>query len=171
MFETGFSGPPPADLGGLDGGVVRAVVLYPDPRLRARCDAAGYLGADGLCDLVRDLLATMYAVGARGLAAPQIGVPRRVFVMDAGWLSGTPAPVVMLDPEIVARSEDGAEQVERCLSVPDTPVCVRRALSIDVGWYDLDGVHHRAILSGAEARVVQHEADHLDGRLIVDGLS
>lgn len=170
MPETG---PPPASASsglsdGLGGGTVRPLLFHPDPILRLRCEPAGFLTSAGIRALVRDLLATMYAAGGRGLAAPQIGVLRRVFVMDAGWKDSAPMPLAMLDPEILARSDDWAVDVENCLSIPGNPVAVRRAASVQMGAYDLDGLWRRHSLTGPGARIAQHEIDHLDGRLIVD---
>jgi peptide deformylase len=155
-------------LGDLDEGTVRPLLFHPDPRLRLRCEPAGFLSGAKAQALVRDLLATMYAAGGRGLAAPQIGVMRRIFVMDAGWKDGAPMPLVMVDPEILAWSADWAVDVENCLSIPGKPVAMRRAVTIQMGCFDLDGLWHRHHLSGPAARIAQHEADHLDGRLIVD---
>ena len=170
MPEAGptLAPPPPGSLGDLDGGTVRPLLFHPDPGLRLRCEPAGVMTGTEVRGLVRDLLATMYAAGGRGLAAPQIGVLRRVFVMDAGWKNGASLPLVMVDPEILGRSDDWAVDVENCLSIPGQPVSMRRALSVQIGGYDLDGLWHRRELSGPAARIAQHEADHLDGRLIGD---
>ncbi len=126
------------------------------------------MGTAALRRLAADMLATMYAAGGRGLAAPQVGVLFRVFVMDAGWKDGRPDPLVMLDPEILWRSPQMDSGAEQCLSVPDRVVAVSRPVTIDLGWYDLDGRHHLRQMSGTEARIAQHEADHLDGRLILE---
>jgi peptide deformylase len=159
----------PVLTGHLAGGVPRDLVLWPDPRLRARCEPSGYLKGPELRSLVADMLATMYAAGGRGLAAPQIGVMRRIFVMDAGWKEGRPEPLVTLDPEVVARSAEMSTATEQCLSIPGRPVDVLRPSAITLAWYDLDGRHYRGAFTGAAARIAQHEADHLDGRLIVEG--
>lgn len=158
---------PPVLTGDLAAGKVRPILLHPDPVLFTPCDAAGYLTRPELGELAADLLATMYAARGRGLAAPQVGISRRIFVMDAGWKDGLPDPLVMLDPEILWRSEDSGTEVESCLSIPDHPVSVTRPLAITIGWYDLQGHHQMRQLSGAAARIAQHEADHLDGHLIL----
>jgi len=157
----------PVLTGDLASGMVRAIVQYPDPRLVQRCDPAGYLAGDNLAGLAADLLASMYAAGGRGLAAPQIGVMRRMFVMDAGWKLGAPDPQVFLDPEIIWRSPETETAKEQCLSIPDHPVAMTRPIAITMGWYDLNGRHQLRQLSGPHARIAQHEADHLDGRLIL----
>lgn len=150
------------------GGAVRDVLVFPDPMLRENCAPAGYLPGPELHGLAADLLATMYAAEGRGLAAPQIGVMRRLFVMDPGWKEGASTPIVMLDPEILAISGVQVLMHEQCLSIPDHPVEVSRPDWVEMGWYDLIGRYHRKVLTDMAARIAQHEADHLDGRLIVD---
>nr|WP_241865443.1 peptide deformylase [Paracoccus salsus] len=152
------------------GGVLRPILIHPDPVLRDVSQPSGYLKGPDLRQLAADLLASMYEAGGRGLAAPQIGVLRRIFVMDAGWKQGVSEPMVMLDPEIVVRSDRAQRDGERCLSIPGQRVEVVRPHQVTVAWYDLDGRRCRRALSGAAARIAQHEADHLEGRLIVDFL-
>lgn len=148
--------------------MVRPLLFHPDPVLRMRCEPAGFLTNAQVRELASDLLATMYAASGRGLAAPQIGVLRRAFVMDAGWKDGAPAPLVLLDPEILDRSEEWGIETESSLSIPANPVAMRRALAVRLGGYDLDGQWHGHLLTGTEARIAQQKADHLDGRLIGD---
>lgn len=152
----------------LDSGAVRDLVLWPDPRLRQRCEPAGYLKGPDLVRLAADMLATMYDAGGRGLAAPQIGHLRRIFVMDAGWKIGAPDPLVVLDPEILWRDPVTDVQAEGCLSIPGRPASVERPVAITLSWYDLEGCHHRRQMTQASARIAQHEVDHLDGRLIIE---
>lgn len=173
MPEQDLTGPePPAAPAplppGMTGGQVLPILTYPDPLLRDRCQPAGVMKGPELAQLVADLFATMYAAGGRGLAAPQIGVLRRVFVMDAGWKAGTSRPMVMLDPEILSHSDRVEVRSELCLSIPGRPVDVARPVEIGIAWYDLDGHHLQRVLDGDDARIAQHEADHLDGRLILD---
>ena len=173
MPEAGPDGDPrPPGLdgspGGAPGGTVRPVLLYPDPRLRDICAPAGEMTFPELRGLVADLFATLYAAKGRGLAAPQIGVPRRVFVMDEGWKTGAPTPLAVIDPRIVWRSGNLTRAVEECLSIPGHPVEVQRPAELRLAFFDLDGVACELALSGAAARIAQHELDHLDGVLIVD---
>lgn len=149
-------------------GTVRPIRLHPDPVLRAICAAAGELKYPELRALVADLFATLYAAGGRGLAAPQIGIARRVFVMDAGWKDGIPAPLAVIEPQIVSRSRKTAIAPEQCLSIPDHPVRVRRLAEIRLAFFDLAGNACELALEGAAARIAQHELDHLDGILILD---
>lgn len=151
-------------------GTVRPIVQHPNPVLRARAQPAGYLDSDRLTALAGDLFATMYAAQGRGLAAPQIGVSRRAFVMDAGWKEGRPEPILMLDPEIVMRSVLTDEAEEQCLSIPRQPVMVTRPTGIEILFYDLNGMCISRALNGMPARIALHEYDHLEGRLIVDFL-
>ena len=149
-------------------GRVRPVVLYPDPVLRTRCRPAGELKFPELEALVADLFATLYAAGGRGLAAPQIGVARRVFVMDPGWKDGTPAPLAVIEPALTPAGRRTAEAEELCLSIPGRPVRVRRPARVRMDFFDLAGVAQSLPLDGMAARIAQHEADHLDGVLILD---
>jgi peptide deformylase len=88
-------------------------------------------------------------------------------VMDAAWKSGPPAPLVMVNPEVVGRCTNRAAAEERCLSIPDHPVVVERPAALSVRWRGLDGATHERPFEGAEALIVQHEMDHLDGILIL----
>ena len=149
-------------------GRVRPVVLYPDSVLRTRCRPAGELKFPELEALVADLFATLYAAGGRGLAAPQIGVARRVFVMDPGWKDGAPAPLAVIEPALTPAGRRTAEAEELCLSIPGRPVRVRRPARVRLDFFDLAGVAQSLPLDGMAARIAQHEADHLDGVLILD---
>ena len=124
---------------GLPPGLLRPILLHPDPVLQQRCAPAGYLTGPVLLQLAADMLATMYHAKGRGLAAPQVGQLRRLFVMDAGWKHGEAEPLVLLDPEIIARHGPLEEAEERCLSIPDRPVQVVRAARIEIRWFDLTG--------------------------------
>ena len=160
--------PLPGALPGLQPGRVREILLHPHPALRLVARPAGELIWPEITALSADLLATMYAAAGRGLAAPQTGVSRRVFVMDAGWKRGVAEPLLLLDPQILSRSDLTETAEERCLSIPDLPVMMTRPVEIGIAFYGLDGVRRTLALTGDAARIAQHEADHLDGRLIVD---
>ena len=146
---------------------LREIVLHPDPRLRAACAPVGEV-TGAVRALAADMLETMYAAPGRGLAAPQVGVALRLFVMDVAWKEGDPAPVVAVDPEIVAASEETDAAEEACLSIPGRPVRVRRPAAVTMRWTGLDGTRAEHRLAGAAARCAQHELDHLDGVLILD---
>lgn len=142
---------------------MREIVRYPDPRLAEVC--VPILGIDQA--LIAEMFATMYAESGRGLAAPQIGVMDRVFVMDAGWKEGAPAPRVFVNPELLSAEGEQVNE-EGCLSIPDVPRRVARAKRIEVMWLDGTGAQRRGAFGGFEAACISHEMDHLDGRLILD---
>ena len=146
---------------------VREILRWPDPRLTSICEP---VTADAR-DLAADMLATMYAACGRGLAAPQVGVLLRLFVMDATWKAGTPAPQVFVNPAVVWLSEARALGPEGCLSIPGVTTEVERAREIRLRWYDLDGTAHEETLTGFSAICAQHEYDHLNGRLTLDHLT
>ena len=148
---------------------VRPIVLWPDPRLGEVCAPVDDPGA--LRDLAQDMLDTMYDAPGRGLAAPQIGVMQRIFVMDTGWKEGAPAPLVCVNPVITDPSETMAERSEGCLSIPGLLTDVTRPDAVTLRWTDLDGASHSARLTGFAATCAQHEMDHLDGRVTFDRLS
>ena len=111
---------------------------------------------------------TMYAAPGRGLAAPQVGILERLFVIDAGWKDGQMRPLVMINPVIEWRSEETASFEESCLSIPDLARTVTRPAAVKFRWTDLAGTEQVAQLDGIDAICAQHELDHLDGRLITD---
>jgi peptide deformylase len=146
---------------------VRAIRTWPDPVLSSPCGPVGRVD-DEIRALAADMFETMYAAPGRGLAAPQVGVSLRLFVMDTGWKEGQPAPVAMIDPEIEWRSEERVEGPEGCLSIPGVAAAVTRHAEIGIGWTDLSGARQRATLSGFDAICAQHEYDHLDGIVTFD---
>ncbi len=147
--------------------MIRPIVMDPDARLRQLC--APVLEVDGAVQgLIRDMFDTMYDAPGRGLAAPQVGVLSRVFVMDATWKEAAPAPMVFVNPEILWRSGEMQVNAEGCLSIPDRPVEVARPARIEVMWLDETGAQRRGAFDGFEAACICHETDHLDGVLILD---
>ena len=147
--------------------MIQPILTHPDPKLTQTADPVGAVGAD-IQILAADLLETMYDAEGRGLAAPQIGDLRRVFVMDAGWKDGNRSPMVMVNPEVMEASAETATVEERCLSIPDEPREVERPERVKLSWTDLSGIRQEEWLEGAAARIAQHELDHLDGVLILD---
>ncbi len=148
---------------------VLPILRWPDPRLKAPC-APATIGPV-LNSLAADMLDTMYAAPGRGLAAPQVGVSLRLFVMDTTWKQGRRSPVVAVNPQIVWRSPTTATGPEGCLSIPGPLPNVTRATEIDLAWTDLDGTPRSERLTGFAAICAQHEYDHLDGILTLDHLS
>ncbi|MEC8194881.1 MAG: peptide deformylase, partial [Pseudomonadota bacterium] len=115
---------------------VLPLVFYPDARLAQPCAA---IGDEDLSDLIADMFDTMYAAPGRGLAGPQVGVMKRIFVMDCTWKEGTKTPMAFLNPEIIAASADEDTLDERCLSIPGVMVPVVRPTEIAVRWQDAHG--------------------------------
>ena len=146
---------------------VRPVLALPNPMLKRVSEPCGGPDADLAADLVDTMLV---APGCVGLAAPQIGVPRRAFCLDvSSHPKGKPnhGLVVLFDPELV--DSDGSEvRREGCMSVPDFTADVRRALRVVVRGIDESGAVREIAASGFEARAFQHELDHLDGKIILD---
>ena len=119
---------------------------------------------DGVRLLVARMVAILAETGGIGLAAPQVGVLRRVFVMACG----DAAPEAFIDPEIRGASKKSSVYAEGCLSIPGVRLRIARPSWIRLGWIDLDGNPQVRRLTGLEATCAQHEIDHLDGRLILD---
>lgn len=143
------------------------ILEYPDPRLRTRAQPVARVDAD-LRRLIDDMLETMYAAPGIGLAATQVNVHLRLLVADVSEDKDT--PLVFINPEVVAREEIGVMQ-EGCLSVPGFFEDVNRAQRIRVRALDRDGKTFEMDAEGLLAVCVQHEIDHLDGKLFVDYLS
>ena len=149
----------------------RPILIHPDPRLKKVCAPVADV-TDGLRNLAEDMLETMYDAPGIGLAAPQVGVLERLIVLDCVKEDGAaPRPMVMLNPEIVAASEETSVYEEGCLSIPEEYAEITRPREIEVRWLGLDGKEHREGFDGLWATCVQHEIDHLDGKLFIDYLS
>ena len=126
---------------------------------------------DALRGLMDDMLETMYAAPGIGLAAVQVGVPKRVIVMDLARGDEPKAPRFFVNPEVVWASEDVAPYEEGCLSVPEVYDEVERPAKVRVRYLDYDGNPIEEEAEGLFAVCIQHEIDHLDGVLFVDHLS
>lgn len=147
----------------------RRVLIYGHETLRRT--AAPVAEIDGeVRQLIEAMLATMYGAPGIGLAAPQIGVLQRVFVVDPSKMDASGGRLALINPEILAFA-GMTEYEEGCLSVPGIYADVRRPERIQVRFHDLDGRQHEREYGGVMARVIQHEHDHLDGKLFVDHLS
>lgn len=149
--------------------MIRAIVLWPDPVLSTPCDPVAVID-DDLRTLAADMLDTMYDAPGRGLAAPQVGVPLRLFVMDTSWKDGDRDPVVMVNPEITGESMTRVDGPEGCLSIPGIVAEVTRAAAITMRWTTLDGDARQETLTGFDAICAQHEFDHLNGVVTFDRL-
>ena len=145
---------------------VLPILKWPDPRLSQRCEPVDDIGAQA--GLIADMFETMYAAPGRGLAAPQVGVMSRLFVMDVTWKEGERSPMVMMNPVIMAAERVPVVTDEGCLSIPGIMVPVERPVAVTVQWTSETGEIHMADFDGFEARCIQHEFDHLNGTVTLD---
>src|SRR5882724_10364724 len=147
----------------------RPILRFPDAKLRERSSAVTEVG-DDVRQLVADMAETMAAADGAGLAAIQVGAPVRLFIIDgavAGGGEGAP-PRVFINPEIVELSPESQTGDEGCLSFPGIFVPVKRGMRARVRAMGLDGETFEAEGEGLLARALQHETDHLNGRLLID---
>ena len=149
---------------------IRPILCLPDPQLRAASEKVGVVD-DEVRALMDDMLETMYAAPGIGLAAIQIGVAKRIIVLDLAKKEGPPAPRFFVDPEILETSQEESVHEEGCLSVPDYFEDVTRPAKIRVRYLDRDNVVQEIEADGMLATCLQHEIDHLDGKLFIDHLS
>ena len=147
-----------------------SILVAPDPRLKAKCVPVATVD-DSLRRLMDDMLETMYDAPGLGLAAPQVGVTKRILVLDAAKEGEAKAPMKMVNPEIVWVSDEDNVYEEGCLSVPEHYADVTRPACVKVRYVDPDNQVQEIDADGLLATVIQHEMDHLDGVLFVDHLS
>ena len=149
---------------------VREILIIPDKRLRlvskpvAKIDAATRT-------LVEEMFETMYDAPGIGLAAIQIGEPRRIVTMDLAKKDEPKEPQVFINPEIVAHSGEKNIHEEGCLSIPEYYEEVERPAAVKLRYLDLDGNQHEIDADGLLATCIQHEIDHLNGVLFIDHIS
>ena len=149
---------------------IRPIIIHPDPRLKKLAMPFSEV-TPAIERLAEDMLETMYDVPGIGLAAPQIGVMSRLFVMDCVKEEGAAAaPMVLLNPCITWASEALSTYEEGCLSIPEQYGEVERPAEIDMQWLGLDGKTHSQRFDGLWATCAQHELDHLNGKLFIDYL-
>jgi peptide deformylase len=149
---------------------IRPLVILPDPLLRVVSDVVSR--ADGATKaLIEDMFETMYDAPGVGLAAVQVGVTQRIVTMDASRKDDEKEPLALINPEIIWSSDALSEYEEGCLSIPDYHEIVIRPAKVGVRYLDLDGKSFEREMEGLAATVVQHEIDHLNGKLFIDHLS
>lgn len=149
---------------------IKPLVLLPDPVLRKKSDPLERVD-DEIRALADDMLETMYDAPGIGLAAIQIGIPRRMLVIDCAKEDEEKAPMVFINPEIVERSDERAVYEEGCLSIPDYYAEVERPAEVTVEFTDRDGKAQQVRADGLLATCLQHEIDHLNGVLFIDHIS
>ena len=146
----------------------RPILIHPDPRLKKVCEPVAEITAE-LRQLAVDMLETMYDAPGVGLAAPQVGVLKRLIVMDC-IKDGPAEPMALFNPVVIWASEDVSTYEEGCLSIPEQYADVRRPTEVTVRWTDLQGAAQERQFAGLWSTCVQHEIDHLDGKLFIDYL-
>ena len=148
----------------------RPIIVIPDPVLRETSAPVERVD-DQVRAFADDMLETMYEAPGIGLAAIQVGEPIRMLVADVSREDEDRAPHVLINPEIVARSDEANVYEEGCLSIPDYYADVERPASVTVSYIDRDGEQRTLEADGLLATCLQHEIDHLDGILFVDHIS
>ena len=146
------------------------IIVAPDPRLKLKARPVARVDAE-VRRLMDDLLETMYAAPGIGLAAPQVGVARRVLVLDVAGKDDPPSPLRVANPEILWASAETARGDEGCLSLPEHYAEVTRPARVRVRYLDHENELREIEAEGTLAACLQHEMDHLDGVLFVDHLS
>jgi peptide deformylase len=146
------------------------ILICPDPRLRRRARRVETADLPAVRALLPRMFATMYRAPGIGLAAPQIGADHRATVIDLAP-DGTPAPMALINPEIVAASTEQVTREEGCLSLPGQYADVTRPARVTLRYQDEFGQRHELDAEGLLATCVQHELDHLNGVLFVDHLT
>ena len=150
--------------------MIRSIVLHPDARLKKKSLEVENI-TDALIKLAEDMMETMYDAPGIGLAAPQIGVLERLIVMDCAKKEDEePDPIIMVNPTIIASSEENSVYEEGCLSIPEHFAEITRPEFVQVEWIDLGGKQHSEEFNGLKSTCLQHEIDHLNGKLFIDYL-
>jgi len=149
---------------------VREIIKLPDKRLRLKSEPVKRIDA-GIRKLVDDLFETMYDAPGIGLAAIQIGIPKRVVTMDLSKKEEDHERQVFINPEVIWKSDETSKYEEGCLSIPEYYEEVERSAKVKVKYLDLEGKAREIEASGLLATCLQHEIDHTDGILFIDHIS
>jgi peptide deformylase len=149
---------------------VRTILTLPDPRLRQLSAPVSGIDKD-TARLIDDMFETMYEAPGIGLAAIQVGVPKRIVTLDVAKKEEPADPKVLLNPEVIWSSDERSVYEEGCLSIPDIHEDVERPASVRVRYFDRNGASQEVEADGLLAVCLQHEIDHLNGVLFIDHLS
>ncbi|MGF7008709.1 peptide deformylase [Aminobacter sp. BE322] len=149
---------------------IKPLIILPDPLLREVSKPVERID-DAMRQFARDMLDTMYDAPGIGLAAIQVGEPLRMLVIDLAKEGEEPAPRVVINPEVLARSDERSVYEEGCLSIPDYYAEVERPATVRVKYLDEHGKEQEVEADGLLATCLQHEIDHLDGVLFIDYIS
>ncbi len=148
----------------------RDILIIPDKQLRLTSEPVGAIDAS-VRTLIEDMFETMYEAPGIGLAAIQVGVPRRVITLDLAKKDEPKAPQVFINPEVVWSSEEKSAYEEGCLSIPEYYEEVERPAAVRVKYLDREGQTQEIEASGLLATCLQHEIDHINGVLFIDHIS
>ena len=146
------------------------IITLPDPKLRKISDPIERVDAE-LLKLADDMLETMYDAPGIGLAAVQVGVMKRLIVLDVSEDENEPRPLTLFNPEILKLGTATRVHEEGCLSIPDFRIDIERPATLTLGYIDREGKPRELEAEGLLATAIQHEVDHLNGKLIIDFLS
>lgn len=149
---------------------IKPLIILPDPLLRQVSKPIERVDSD-LQRLADDMLDTMYDAPGIGLAAVQIGVPRRMLVIDVSREGEEKQPLVVINPEIIKSSDERSVYEEGCLSIPDYYAEVERPATVSIKYLDRDGKEQMVEADSLLATCLQHEIDHLNGVLFIDHIS
>ena len=149
---------------------VKKIVIEPDPILRKKSQPLEYVNKE-IQNFLKDMLSTMYAAPGIGLAAVQVGVPKRLIVIDLSKDGEKKNPLFLINPEITYKSNEKSIYEEGCLSLPGHFAEVERPAECHLNYIDYNGNKKNLKANGLLATCVQHEVDHLDGILFIDYLS
>ena len=148
----------------------RKILIEPDPILRKKCEPLEMVD-DNVINLMKDMLQTMYAAPGIGLAAVQIGILKRLIVIDISKDEKKKAPLFLINPEIIKKSDDTSIYEEGCLSLPGQFAEIERPAECFLKYIDLNGQEKELKAKGLLSTCIQHEVDHLNGVLFIDYLS
>ena len=149
---------------------IRKIVIEPDPILRKKSESLEKVD-DEVRKLLDDMLETMYAAPGIGLAAVQVGILKRIIVIDISKDEEKKTPLFLVNPEIISRSKKTSVYEEGCLSLPGHFAEIERPAECQVKFIDYDGKEKELVADGLLATCIQHEVDHLNGVLFIDYLS
>ncbi len=161
---------------------IQEILIHPDDRLREIAKPVSFPLSDAVKSIIGDMAETMYDAPGVGLAAPQIGVSLQIAVTDTLWRSeevrhdedkpgGRRELKVWINPEFIWFSDESATWEEGCLSIPETYADVTRPAAVRLRWFDIDGKAHEQDFEDFQAVALQHEFDHLIGKLFIDHIS
>ena len=150
--------------------MLRKILIEPDPILRKKCEPLEKVDAD-LKKLMDDMLETMYAAPGIGLAAVQVGILKRLIVIDISKAEEKKNPIFLINPQIIHKSEKTSVYEEGCLSLPGQFAEIERPAKCTIKYIDYNGKEKDLKADGLLATCIQHEVDHLNGILFIDYLS